>query len=99
VEGTPRIFKRRIGGEARVRIAVEGFLKALKAMADHCPIPDYLKRQLEEKARSIEESPWQTVARYVIEPDWDKSRILDVLRDVADHLGFDPEEYRPYVPE
>lgn len=89
---------RRTGSE-RGRISVEGLKGAFKAIAKHCPIPDYLRERFEEWSRKAEESPWQTVAEFGWSPSYIKNSLSDVLRALSKSFGFKEEMYESYIPE
>jgi|GEM_PF-5818649 len=95
----PRVFARRIGGKERARIATEGFLEAIRAIAENCPLEEHTRRKLLGTYRSAKESPWETVARYVLSEYSIKSAINDALEDLRKYFGFEPEKYEKYIPE
>jgi len=93
-----REHPRKVGSE-RGKISVEGLKNALKAIAEHCPIPPYDKERFEEWVARAEESPWQTVATYGMDPRYVKNSLLDVIRKLAEKYGFRPGMYEPYIPK
>jgi len=82
----------------RTKIATEGFLEAIRAIAENCPLPKYRKEDLLEKYERLKESPWQTVAEYGFTEAEVYSTISDVLIYLRDYLGFSHEDYEEYIP-
>lgn len=80
------------------RISTEGFLEAIRAIAENCPLPEYKRESLLEKYRNLKESPWQTVAEYGLTETEITSIPDEALRFLRDYIGFDREKYEKYVP-
>lgn len=76
-------------------IATKRFLKALKTIAENCPVDDYFKDSLLEMYRRGEESPWKTTAKYLLYEYIIHSYIEKSLRQLAEYFGFDYEKYIP----
>lgn len=80
------------------RISTEGFLEAMKAIAENCLLPEYKKESLLEKYRRLKESPWQTIAEFGLTEAEITSVPDEALMFLRDYVGFDYEKYEKYVP-
>jgi len=80
------------------RISTEGFLEAMKAIAENCPLPEYKREDLLEKYRRLKESPWQTIAEYGLTEAEITNLPSEALLYLRDHVGFDHEKYEKYIP-
>jgi len=88
---------RKVGSDY-ARISTEGFVEAVRAIAENCPLPEWKKEDLLERYRRWKNSPWQTIAKYALTPA-EISHIPDeALEYLRDYLGYNPEEYEKYIP-
>lgn len=80
------------------RISTEGFVEAIRAIAENCPMDGWRKNYLLDRYRNLKESPWQTIAEYGLT----EAEILNIpaesLIDVRTYLGYSDEKYEKYIP-
>lgn len=93
-------FKRhpRKTGKDIGRISTEGFVEAIRAMAENCPISEDRKEYLLQRYRDLKTSPWETVAEYALSESEIISIPVNTLQEVVESLGFEPEKYEKYIP-
>ena len=94
----PKLFKSKVGGIGRARIATEGFIEALRAIVENCPLDDYEKGRLQRMYENLKETNWETVARYSLSDDEVYSVISNALESLRDYFGFSPVKYEKYLP-
>jgi len=85
-------------GKGIGRTSAEGYLKALKAIADNCPISETLRETLIEKYENYKDSPWESFVEFGIFPDEVFRYPVNALWDMEKYYGFRQEDYEKYIP-
>ena len=80
------------------RISTEGFLEAMRAIAENCPLPEYKRKHLLEEYRRLKTYSWESVAKYHLTESEIESVPSDALIKLRDYLGYSPEKYEEYIP-
>jgi len=82
---------------SRARIATEGFIEAIRAIAENCPLPEYKKKDFLMRYRTYKARNWREVPRLLSEAE-----IFGIpeeaLSSLEDYLGFKHEKYEKYIP-
>ena len=81
------------------RISTEGFVEALKAIADNCPLPDYKRKELLDEYRKLKTYNWESIADWVLTQSEITRLPDDALSFLRDYVGYIPEKYEEYIPE
>lgn len=85
-------------GKSTGRIATEGFVEALRAIAENCPLPEYKREDYLEKYRRLKESPWETIAQFGLSEGEIWSIIDTALDSLKLEVGYEAEKYERYIP-
>jgi len=80
------------------RISTEGFVEAIKAIAENCPLPNSKKKELLDEYRRLKTYDWESIADWVLTQSEITRLPDDALSFLRDYVGYNPEEYEKYIP-